>query len=86
MKRIALVLIIFSAVVAVGAASLLRRGHRPPMGPPPWADRDETMPRVLKGIQWFATWESGLREAQRTGWPILLVSGAPHCAGVSGIW
>jgi hypothetical protein len=38
------------------------------------------------GIQWFATWESGLGEARRTGKPILLVSGAPHCAGVSGIW
>jgi hypothetical protein len=38
------------------------------------------------GIQWFATWESGLREARRTGRPILLVSAAPHCAGVSGTW
>jgi hypothetical protein len=38
------------------------------------------------GIQWFATWESGLDEANRTGKPILLVSAAPHCAGVSGIW
>jgi hypothetical protein len=38
------------------------------------------------GIQWFATWESGLCEAQRTAKPILLVSAAPHCAGVSGIW
>lgn len=38
------------------------------------------------GIQWFATWESGLKEARRTGKPILLVSAAPHCAGVSGIW
>lgn len=38
------------------------------------------------GIQWFATWESGLAEANRTGRPILLVSAAPHCAGVSGIW
>ncbi len=38
------------------------------------------------GIAWFATWEGGLREARRTGRPILLVSAAPHCAGVSGIW
>jgi hypothetical protein len=38
------------------------------------------------GIQWFATLESGLKEAKRTGRPILLVSGTPHCAGVSGIW
>jgi Spy/CpxP family protein refolding chaperone len=38
------------------------------------------------GIQWFATWEGGAREAQRLGRPILLVSAAPHCAGVSGVW
>jgi anti-sigma factor RsiW len=38
------------------------------------------------GVAWFATWESGLREAQRTGKPILLVAAAPSCAGVSGIW
>lgn len=41
---------------------------------------------VPAGIQWYATWESGLREAQRTGRPILLVSAAPSCAGVCGIW
>jgi hypothetical protein len=39
-----------------------------------------------KGIQWFSTWESGVQEARRTGKPILLVSAAPHCAGVPGIW
>src|SRR5262245_23310204 len=51
------------------------------VGPPVDAD-DGT---AQGGIQWFATWESGLREAQRSGRPILLVSAAPHCAGVSGI-
>lgn len=38
------------------------------------------------GIQWFATLESGRREARRTGRPILLVSAAPSCAGVPGVW
>jgi hypothetical protein len=38
------------------------------------------------GIQWFTTWESAKAEAARTGRPILLVSAAPHCGGVSGIW
>jgi hypothetical protein len=37
-------------------------------------------------IQWYATWESGRAEAARTGRPILLVSGAPHCHHVSGMW
>jgi hypothetical protein len=38
------------------------------------------------GIQWFATWASGQRAAEQTGRPILLVSAAPHCSGVPGIW
>ena len=37
-------------------------------------------------IQWYATWESGKAEAIRTGHPILLVSGAPHCHHISGLW
>jgi hypothetical protein len=42
--------------------------------------------RAPAGIQWFATLQSARAEAARTGRPILLVSAAPHCAGVSGIW
>ena len=37
-------------------------------------------------IQWYATLARGLAEAERTGKPILFVSAAPHCAGVSGMW
>jgi hypothetical protein len=38
------------------------------------------------GIQWFTSLEAGRAEAAKTGRPILLVSGTPHCGGVSGIW
>jgi hypothetical protein len=64
----------------------------PPPGeegpPPPKGSKEKKDPQASarSGIQWYATWESGLREAQRTGRPILLVSAAPHCAGVSGTW
>ena len=37
-------------------------------------------------IAWYGTLESGLAEAQRSGRPILFVSGAPQCLGVPGIW
>ena len=37
-------------------------------------------------IAWYGTLQSGLAEAERSGRPILLVSGAPQCLGVSGIW
>lgn len=38
------------------------------------------------GIHWYATLPRGLKEADRTGTPILFVSGNPSCAGVSGMW
>lgn len=38
------------------------------------------------GIQWFGTLEGGLNEAKRTGKPILLMSGAPQCRTISGLW
>ncbi len=46
----------------------------------------ETKQQKLSQIQWFASLDGGLKEAQRTGLPILLLSAAPHCAGVSGTW
>ena len=41
---------------------------------------------VRPRIAWYGTLASGLAEAERSGRPILLVSGAPQCLGVSGIW
>ena len=38
------------------------------------------------GIAWFGTWKQGAAEARRSGRPILLISAAPHCHSVSGIW
>ena len=37
-------------------------------------------------IAWYGTLESGLAEAKRSGRPILFLSAAPQCLGVSGIW
>jgi hypothetical protein len=44
------------------------------------------IPSQQGGIIWFGTLRSGLAEARRTNRPILLVSAAPHCHNVSGIW
>lgn len=54
--------------------------------PPPPDEKEKAKGGAAAGIQWFATWESALAEAKRTDRPIFLVSAAPHCAGVSGIW
>ena len=37
-------------------------------------------------IAWIPTWEAGLAEAKRLDRPILLVSAAPHCHNISGLW
>ena len=51
----------------------------------PRPDMDSKLQKPSK-IQWFASLDEGLKEAQRTGLLILLLSAAPHCAGVSGTW
>ena len=37
-------------------------------------------------IAWYGDLQEGLKEAKRSSRPILLVSGAPHCLGVPGVW
>lgn len=37
-------------------------------------------------IQWFGSWKEGAAVARATNRPILLVSAAPHCRNISGIW
>ena len=39
-----------------------------------------------RSIAWYGTWEQGLAEAQRSGRPILLMSAAPRCHDVPGLW
>ncbi len=67
--------------------------QRPPQGGRPGGSggpggRGSQGPATAEGasIQWYATLDRGLAEAKRTGKPILFVSAAPHCAGVSGMW
>ncbi len=41
---------------------------------------------IPAGIVWYGVLTDGLAEAQRTHKPVLLVSAAPQCIGVSGMW
>ena len=47
------------------------------------AQRDR---QLAAKIVWHGTWKGGLAEAQRTGKPIMLVSAAPQCHAVPGVW
>lgn len=57
-----------------------------PRGGGPETRTEPTIPKDGATIQWFGTLGRGLAEARRTNRPILLVSGAPHCSGVPGMW
>lgn len=64
-----------TAIMAIGLLSSETASAQPVVGP----NSDAI-------IQYYATLDRGLAEAKRTGKPILFVSAAPHCAGVSGMW
>ncbi|GEM_PF-1060654 len=38
------------------------------------------------GIGWIPTWQQAIAEARQTNKPIMLMAGAPACAGVPGTW
>lgn len=59
-------------------------------GPPPADDRPrapelEVVERESR-IAWYGVWEDAAKEAERSGRPILLMSAAPRCNGVPGMW
>ena len=37
-------------------------------------------------VQWYSTWAQAKAEAARLDRPLLLISAAPQCRGISGIW
>ena len=79
------------AVAQSGKTSGAKGGANGGRGGPPNGGGPETRstsPATGKdpAIQWYATLERGLAEAKRTNKPILFVTGAPHCSGVSGMW
>ena len=77
------------ALVAAVAGPCLAQ---PPGGPPRfgggtyYGGSRPSSNKVETGIVWYGVLQDGLDEAKRTGKPILLMSAAPQCAGVPGMW
>ena len=42
--------------------------------------------KVEQRIAWHGTWDGALAAAKATKRPILLISAAPHCGMVPGMW
>lgn len=79
------------AAVLLAASPALaqeRGGRRGPLGGPPKLQPTEPLEAEAEAekIAWYGTWTEALAEARRTGRPILLISAAPHCHNVSGVW
>ncbi len=45
-----------------------------------------TSAELPSGIHWYGILDDGLAAARQLERPILLVSAAPQCAGISGMW
>lgn len=79
-------LLLLSALLLASTADAQRGGR----------DHDEDRPRkdnfvplvatTEPGIAWYGVLEDAKAEAKRTGRPILLMSAAPQCQGVPGMW
>ncbi|MAE75899.1 MAG: hypothetical protein CMJ85_03395 [Planctomycetes bacterium] len=70
--------LIYLLAVLLISASLLAQGR----GPGVTVD----WRRVEQRVAWFGTWDRAKAAAKRTNRPILVVSAAPHCNKVPGVW
>ncbi len=67
-------------------------GTRPPFEKPDPSEKGSPKQGAAKGVNipdaiaWYTDLEAGLAEAKQTGKPILLMSAAPSCGGVPGVW
>jgi hypothetical protein len=77
MKAMGAFLAVSLAVCTAGNAQRPGGPPGPPSGP---------IPSAQGGIVWYGNLRQGVAEAKRTNRPILLISAAPHCHNVSGIW
>ncbi|MCR9246651.1 MAG: hypothetical protein NXI31_16585 [bacterium] len=76
-------LAIACAALAAPVPAQRDRGGR---GGPPRPSITQDWSQVENRIAWHGTWAGGLAAAKATGRPILLVSAAPHCGLVPGMW
>ena len=71
-------------VLALAAGALAQDRRRGP--PTPDTLPPTNVQKDAEKIAWHGTWSEAQAEARRTGRPILLVSAAPHCRNISGVW
>ena len=75
-----------AAALLLAAGPGLAQDRRGPPPPPEKVVDSDKPAGERELIQWYGAWDAAKREAKRTNRPILLLSAAPQCRGISGIW
>ncbi len=76
MKRIFLLTLLSSALV----------GSTFGQGPRPIDIAPSAQPVGDPGIMWYTTWDTALKEAERSNRPIFFMAAAATCSGISGVF
>ena len=74
------------AMLAGACLSPSASAQRPTSKGSSYGGNTPTSQLIGSGIAWFGVLQDGLKEANRTGMPILFVTAAPQCNGVPGMW
>ena len=79
-------LLTLSVAMAVVVLSSSATAHLTPPTGPSYGGSVPNSRKVVSGIAWYGVLTEGLAEAKRTGKPVLFITAAPQCRGVSGMW
>lgn len=78
--------------VAFASPCFAQKKERPQKGKVNPAERADyqlppsSQPVGESGVVWYATWDTAMAEAKRSGKPIFFMSAAATCSGISGIF
>ena len=75
-----------AATTAVPVAEAQGPSGRSGRGGKPRGEVTVDWTKIDSRIAWFGTMDAAQAAAKKTGRPILLVAGAPHCRAVPGVW
>ena len=86
MKRQLTIALTLMALAVSGWVACETMGQPPGRRGPERGSERNTEPGLKAGIAWYGVLEDGLAVAKEADRPIFLLSAAPQCAGVPGMW
>ena len=86
MKHTIAAIILASSLAGTTGTGVAEAQGRSARGGKPRGEVTVDWSKIESRIAWFGTMDAGRAAAEKTGRPILLVSAAPHCRAVPGVW